>query len=403
MLLSHPNPIHLTYCTNIHPANGWKAVFENLQAYALPLKKQFAPDTPFGLGLRLSHKESQTLQQKENLRDFQVWLQESGLYVFTLNGFPYGPFHRQAVKAKVHEPDWLTYERFSYTQRLIDILTHVLPPGVEGGISTSPLSYKPWIDRNDDATWQRFTTQLIELTAHMVHIYQEHGKLIHIDIEPEPDGVLETSTEAVTFFEEWLLQRGSLQLANLLGCSKERACECILRHLRLCYDTCHVAVVYEAPSEVMQRYQNAGISVGKVQISSALKIDFSATQAPATQIEALLPFAESTYLHQVVQRNLDGTFKQYPDLPEAIEQFDSKVAAEWRIHFHVPIFLDSFASFDSTQDGILSLFELAQTMPTSQHFEIETYTWEVLPPALKRPLNESIAREYEWVLQHLRM
>jgi len=33
--------------------------------------------------------------------------------------------------------------------------------------------------------------------------------------------------------------------------------------------------------------------------------------------------------------------------------------------------------------------------------EIETYTWEVLPPALKQGLMESIHREYRWVLEEL--
>ena len=32
----------LTYCTNIHPSNGWDDVLANLRRYALPLKARDA-------------------------------------------------------------------------------------------------------------------------------------------------------------------------------------------------------------------------------------------------------------------------------------------------------------------------------------------------------------------------
>lgn len=35
------------------------------------------------------------------------------------------------------------------------------------------------------------------------------------------------------------------------------------------------------------------------------------------------------------------------------------------------------------------------------HLEMETYTWEVLPPALRLPIEEQLVREYAWTLEAL--
>src|SRR5438552_7393485 len=146
MYIEPDNFFHLAYCTNIHPANGWSEVYANLQRYAPVLKTRLAPSNPFGIGLRLSGLESSELLHDDSLQLFQDFLQEHKLYVFTLNGFPYGPFHQQPVKSYVHAPDWREEERVNYTLRLIKILTCLLPDGMDGGISTSPLSYKAWVD-----------------------------------------------------------------------------------------------------------------------------------------------------------------------------------------------------------------------------------------------------------------
>src|SRR5919202_4282075 len=97
---------HLTYCTNIHPGEGWDEVSRQLQTYPTALKARLSPEAPFGIGLRLSGRESVELLQGKRLADFKRFLEREGLYVFTLNGFPYGPFHGVPVKADVHAPDW---------------------------------------------------------------------------------------------------------------------------------------------------------------------------------------------------------------------------------------------------------------------------------------------------------
>lgn len=390
---------YLTYCTNIHPANGWQAVRASLERYSPRLKKQLCPDSPFGIGLRLSGVESQELLEGNQLARFKAYLDAEGLMVFTMNGFPHGPFHKQAVKDQVHAPDWRSAERVRYTQRLIQSLAYLLPEGMEGGISTSPLSYKPWLnDGPTKDTWTLLTRHMVEVAATLVQVERETGKLIHIDIEPEPDGLLETSTELVSFFTDWLLPVGGLRLAQAVGVSQAEAEELLLRYIRVCWDTCHVAVAFEEPAAVLKRYQAHGIQVGKIQISSALNVTLPQQSSERLAFaEALESFVESTYLHQVVQRDRDGSLTAFRDLDQALPYIQKPEAQQWRIHFHVPIFLERYGLFEATQPGILETFALLRDEPFTQHLEIETYTWDVLPDDLKRPLDQSILREFGWV------
>ncbi|MEM1093797.1 MAG: metabolite traffic protein EboE [Bacteroidota bacterium] len=393
--------MHLTYCTNIHPSNGWADVLASIQRYAPPLKAALAPRVPFGIGLRLSGQESIELLEGDHLADFKRYLDEAGLMVFTMNGFPYGPFHHEPVKDQVHAPDWRDPERVDYTVRLAKALAVLLPDGLDGGISTNPLSYKPWFDGVvDDTDWTLMTHHMVDVVAELARIHHATGKLIHVDIEPEPDGVLETSAELVEYVEEWLLPVGGVLLAAELGLDEDEATTLLLEHVRVCWDTCHVAVMYEDPAEVLARYQTVGLKVGKIQISSALRVELPAAQEArqATQA-ALAPFVESTYLHQVIQRNNDGTLTAYRDLDQALPHIFAPEAAQWRIHFHVPIFLERYGAFASTQDGIVETLRLFEHQPFTNHLEIETYTWGVLPPDLQQPLGESIRREFEWVRQ----
>ncbi|MGV3639017.1 MAG: xylose isomerase, partial [Adhaeribacter sp.] len=176
---------HLTYCTNIHPGETWKEVRESLQEYVLPIKERISPDKPFGIGLRLSNLASEELEAGDNLSQFREWLEDQGLYVFLINGFPFGSFHRSVVKDEVHQPDWTTSERLDYTRRLARILAYLLPEQLEGGISTSPLSYKPWLPQDPERTrevFQAATGQLALLVEELYHLRLKTDRLIHLDI-----------------------------------------------------------------------------------------------------------------------------------------------------------------------------------------------------------------------------
>jgi sugar phosphate isomerase/epimerase len=383
VLLRADPPLHLTYCTNIHPAEGWNAAEATLRQIAPALKARLSPDAPFGLGLRLGAREARELLAPSRLDAFKAWLEADGLYVAILNGFPYGPFHGEPVKTNVYAPDWRADARVDYTLDLAEILTTLLPEGVEGGISTVPLSYKRWMASAADEDWQRITRHVVRVAERLAQIRQASGRLIHLDIEPEPDCVLETSEETV----EWFHRRLWPALA-----AEHRD------HVQVCFDCCHCAVEYEDPAEALARLRVAGIRVGRVQISSALTADLPADPREAAVLRSRLEaFADSTYLHQVVERH-DGDSRRFADLDVALRAAATSSDRQWRIHFHVPLFAAEYEGLGSSQGVVRTVLSEARSGPLTQHLEIETYTWSVLPETLRVDLQESIAREFEWVL-----
>ncbi|SFU96402.1 metabolite traffic protein EboE [Pontibacter akesuensis] len=395
---------HLTYCTNIHPGESWEEVFTNLESYFPPLKKELSPDKPFGIGLRLSNLASEQLLEGNQLQEFKSWLHEQGLYVFTMNGFPYGGFHNQEVKDRVHFPDWATEERVAYTIRLAQIMAELLPEGMEGGISTSPLSYKPWLREADEQKMKSVFTHaaqhLVQVVEALHQIKTQTGKTIHLDIEPEPDGLLENSKEVIKFYKEWLQPIGADKLQESLGLTKDDAVEAIYTYVQLCYDVCHFALAYEKPQEAFAKLKHAGIRIGKIQLSAALKAELPQdVETRAELSEAMAMFAESTYLHQVVEKDKEGELTQYPDLTFALQHIRKPNAVEWRTHFHVPLFTQEYNGLQSTQEDVAEVLRLLQQNNVTQHLEVETYTWDVLPLDLKKDLSLSIQRELEWVIE----
>jgi sugar phosphate isomerase/epimerase len=392
---------HLTYCTNIHPGNGWTEVEANIRRFGPALKRRLSPSTPFGLGLRLSARDARELLEANRLAEFRTFLDAEGLYVALINGFPHGSFHRTAVKADVYAPDWQDDERVRYTLDLVRILGTLLPDGMDGGVSTAPLSYKPWVARPDNQTWTTFVSNVVRIAEALVSLRKDQGRLVHLDIEPEPDCLIERSDELVDFFEQRLLPEGGAMLAASLGCSVEEACVHLREHVRICFDCCHFAVEFEDPRAALERLQTAGVKVGRVQLSSALTVMFPEDDAAAAAVtERLQRFADSTYLHQVIERRNGQELRHFADLDEALRAGRPPAGAEWRIHFHVPLFTASYDGLGSTQDYVRTILAIAAQTRFAGHFEIETYTWEVLPSGLKIDLLESIGREYEWVLEN---
>jgi len=393
--------LHLTYCTNIHPGNGWSEVDANLRRFAPALKRRLSPQAPFGLGLRLSARDARELLEETRLADFRAFLADEGLYVALINGFPHGSFHRTPVKADVYAPDWRDDERVRYTLDLVTILGTLLPAGMDGGVSTAPLSYKPWVAGDGPERWRAFVPNVIRVAESLVRLRRDGGTLIHLDIEPEPDCLIEDSDEFIAFFEGFLLAEGGPILAAALGCSIQEAGAHLREHVRICFDCCHFAVEFENPGSALARLEQAGIKVGRVQLSSALKVTFPEDGSQAAALaQQLHRFADSTYLHQVIIREPGQELARFPDLDEALRTARQTPGAEWRIHFHVPLFTAAYDGLGSTQDYVRTVLEIAGRTRFANHFEIETYTWDVLPAGLKIDLLDSIGREYEWVIEN---
>jgi hypothetical protein len=396
---------HLTYCTNIHAGESWDDHFAALKENIPAIKKQLSPDKPFGIGLRLSHVASQLLGKKENLQAFKQWLEKHGCYVFIINGFPYGSFHRSKVKDHVHTPDWTTQDRVLYTIQLFNILSSLLPKGMEGGVSTSPLSYRHWhseVKEERLLAFETATENVLKVVQELIRLREVTGQLMHLDVEPEPDGLIENAPEFLAWYLHHLIPHGIEYLKQQLGYSKDAAIAAIKDHIQLCYDVCHFAVGYEDHGSIIKELELQQIKVGRIQISAALRAGMAPKPQDRKQvIEAFKQFNESTYLHQVVALQQDGTLQRYPDLPEALEDAMNPLTREWRSHFHVPLFVENYGSVQSTQVDIEQVLSIQKQKPFSKYLEVETYTWEVLPHELKLPMKESIAREIEWVTDFL--
>jgi hypothetical protein len=395
---------HLTYCTNIHSGESWADHFEQLQKNIPAIKRSLSPTQPFGIGLRLANKASVELAEPGVLAKFKDWLQQQDCYVFTMNGFPYGGFHDTVVKDAVHKPDWTTGERVAYTNRLANILAQLLPANMEGGISTSPLSYRHWFATEMDKkeAISSATQNVLQVVKGLIQINSATGKLIHLDIEPEPGGLLESGTEFIHWYDDHLLPAGIDYLHQQFGFNEEKAVALIKEHVQLCYDVCHFAIGFEDPVSTNTQLKTRGIKTGKIQISAALKAVLPPAFDERLKItEAFRKFNEPTYLHQVIGRQQNGMLQQYNDLPQALADVNNETITEWRAHFHVPVFIKDYGLLQSTQTDIADVVALQKASPFTTHLEVETYTWDVLPDDLKLPQQESITREVSWVLQLL--
>ena len=291
---------HLTYCTNIHAADHWPDVLAGLRRHLPAIKRDISPDQHFGVGLRISASAAASLCDASALSELQDLLREGPYYIFPINGFPHGTFHGEAVKEGAYRPDWSEPSRLSYSNSLADILVQLLPDGMNGSISTVPGTFKPWA--SDDRV-ETIADNFLRHAAHLARIRETTGKTITLALEPEPCCLLETIAETIQFFKGRLFSRAAeARLAELAGLAPGAAEAALHRHLGLCYDVCHAAVEFEDARTSIQALQAAGISISKLQLSSAMRI---AEVGPETA-QRLQAFVEPVYLHQVVEQGPDG-------------------------------------------------------------------------------------------------
>jgi hypothetical protein len=373
---------HLAYCTNIHRGETWAETMAALSTHTLAVRERVAPGRLFGIGLWLSDRASRELvSDPARLPQFRRWLDQHHCYVFTLNGFPYGSFHGGPVKERVYLPDWTTEERVSYTNRLFDILAALLPEGVEGSISTLPGAFKEFL--HTPAQAQAIRANIFRSLEHAARVSQQTGRKLHLALEPEPLCLLETVDETIQFFER---MRAEHNAASALD------------HLGLNYDACHLAVEFEEPALALRRLRDHQISIKKLHLSSALK-----TVPSPDALTGLGAFAEGVWLHQVVARLPDGALTRFKDLDVALASPHARSAEEWRVHFHIPLHCPAGGWFEPTTDHLLAILDaLAFNPALCPHLEMETYTWEALPPEMRSPdVADQLAAEYEWTLARL--
>ncbi len=352
--------IHLMYCTNIHPGERWEEHFAALRENVPRVKRQVSPDGEMAFGLRLSDNASRSLE--EDTGPLRAFLKDNGLYVVSLNGFPYGTFHGERVKEKAYLPDWSSPERLEYTLRLARILASLLPDGEQGSVSTVPSHYGKKASRSAE-------DGIIQAARSLADLEQRTGKHITLALEPEPDCFLDTLGSTVPFFRG-LYSRDSA-LRPFAG---------------VCLDCCHAAVEFESPAGWLKRLLEERIPVPKIQISAALRAEIQ-----HYPLKTFMPFNDGQYLHQTRIAAHSGTMR-YPDLPDALAE---AYGGEWRVHFHVPLVWEGGPGLCSTRDTMdEAFFSLAAALP-GLHLETETYSYGVFPGE-KLPLADSIAAELVW-------
>ncbi len=371
---------HLAYCTNIHPAEDWESTFRAISTHAMRVRDLVAEKEAFAIGLRLSAKAANELLCGDALACFKDWLLTENAYVFTINGFPYGDFRAGTpVKRNVFRPDWTDPARLEYTKELFTIISELVPQGIEGSVSTLPGSFKEF-----EADEELILSQLVELAGFLDALSEVSDRDLHLGMEPEPRGHFENTEETLRFFD------------RLLNAAPDH--EQIKRRIGINYDCCHFALQYEDARSSLKALRGEGLRISKIHLSAALALD---PRVPGA-VEAVGAFDEPTYLHQVLARHRDGRIERYTDLPDGIaslETEDGGNAEEWRVHFHIPLDAEPAPPLASTRENAREALKLAEEMPgICQHWEIETYTWGVLPAAMQRPVEEQIAAEYRWVL-----
>ncbi len=397
MQLDLPGRPHLSYCTNIHAGETWDEIEATLASHLPAVKQQISPDRPMGIGLRLSGVAARELAQPGRVYRFRHFLAEGGFYVFTVNAFPYGSFHGQRVKEQVYEPDWRTPERLRFTNQVADLLARIAPENVDPTISTVPGAFKANVSTPADVT--AIAEGFVRAAAHLHALRRDTGRTIVLAIEPEPACFLETTDEVIRFLKERIFAGDACQLfSNITGAALADAEQALRHHVGLCFDVCHSAVEFEETGEMLEAVRAAGIAVAKIQLSSALRVS-----AEASDFERLLgKFDDGIYLHQTVERR-NGALTRHTDLPAAFAAARSgNAGGEWRVHCHVPVFVESFGDLGSTQQQLRDALRLCRNREVSPHLEVETYTWNVLPNALKSSdLVGDIVRELQWVRAEL--
>lgn len=397
MLLSPDGP-HLTYCSNIHPGESWAQTRTAVLEHVPEVRRRVAPDQRFGVGLRLSNEAVTELRRGNALAQFKHELEARDLYVFSINGFPYGPFHGTTVKQAVYRPDWRESERELYTQRLADALEALLPEGMTGSISTVPGCFA---ERNVPGAAERMAEALRRQVVEFSYRHRARGVELVLALEPEPCCALETIEQTIAFFRDHLFTTESIDRVSALTKLDHAQAEAALRrHVGVCLDTCHAAVEFEDPRGCVDALLDAGIRIGKVQVTAGIQI----RNVTADHVDALRAFADEVYLHQVVARGPDGLHR-FVDLPPALQAFaEGRVPTdEWRVHFHVPVFMRDLPPFENTQAFLTEALDQVLARNATEHLELETYTWDVLPPEhRKQSVDEAIAGELSWVVENHR-
>lgn len=262
MKLAAAEETHLTYGTDVHPAETLEDVYKYLGTFVLAVKLRVSPEKPYGVGLRLSATAAEELASPRALGEFVDFLASRGLYVFTLDGTIYaGPVGPCGAERSLR-PDWLEPKRLDYADRLAVILAALLPAGVEGTVSTAAGAGKE--RARSAADEEKLAQRLLGHAATLDAIANATGKNVCLALEPEAGALLDTAERAVAFFQKRLFSRAAVAgFAKRTRKTAARAEESLHKHLGICLD----AGQLDRPGDALKAFDRAGVRVAKFRFS----------------------------------------------------------------------------------------------------------------------------------------
>lgn len=373
--------VHLAYCTNVHPGEDFDAVLAGLRAVSAPLRERVSPQRQLGIGLYLPQVVARELEARPARCDeLRRELDRGGLYVATLNAFPYGGFHAQRVKEEVFRPTWADPERLEHTLVCARLLAQLAPEDVAPCLSTHTGGWRPWGRDGDFGTAVRAGLQAARRALGGLE------REVLLALEPEPDSTQESVAELAAFLS------GERRAAGEIAPERDL--------LAVCLDTCHAAVLFEDAARVEAELHGRA-RVAKLQLSSALELREPGRDGAARA--ELAAWGEPRWFHQVRGLRRDGELLACADLETLFAAPLDRAwldCALWRVHFHVPIFVEAIGALGTTRAEMVALFRRALELDWTRVFEVETYTFDRLPPALRAgsglgALVTSLARELE--------
>jgi len=254
-----------------------------------------------------------------------------------------------------------------------------------------PLGFAPDWDKKQNT---KALDALAQCLLKFEKIHLQNGRQIRLCLEMEPGCVLESTDLLIPFFTSELPQYFITRNLNP---------DLINKYLGICFDVCHQAVMFEDAYNALTRIHNAGINIGKIQISSALELKNPKNKKAR---DSLAGFIEQKYLHQ--SRCMDNNKKLHDvmDLDLAFTAFPED--HPWRTHFHVPIQAETLISdgLTTTQGEICRTLDFLRDHPELHpHLEVETYTWTALPQQI-RPKDENtmvdgLCAELRWLEEQM--
>lgn len=383
------NKCNLTYCSNIFKEKTWQKLFYKIKSYVTDLKHVFKKIN-IGLSLCLSNSLINEIKKNHNQENIINWIKKKHLYISSINGFVYQTFHKKKIKEYIYFPDWTSKKRLNFTKKLINILKNIIKKKYDGSISTLPISYDIWVKNyHKSYILYKSSKNILNTIKLLIKTKKQQKISIHLDIEPEPHCTIETYKQIKIFFEMWLIP-----LYKQFFITKKKI---IYTHIKICYDICHFIVNFEDYKKVLNSIQKTNIQIGKIQLSSALKINLQ-NKIKKPLLTTLKQLNKSPFLHQIRIKKKDK-IKKYLDIKYIFNNLKQKKNAELRIHCHAPLYEKIYKNIKTTQKETKTTLKYFLKKTRIKHIEIETYTYNIIYN--NNPITAMI-KEYIWTINLLK-